>query len=66
VHLGNSSEQLSETETAMAMAENLARLYESRSGDLVAFFAAFVGVVFERDKTVGRDALTAIDRLVSG
>jgi hypothetical protein len=51
-------------EVAAGLAENLLRAYATRNGDILPLFAAFVGVVFQRDAAVGRDALTALDRLV--
>jgi hypothetical protein len=50
---------------ASAFAETILRGYLARGGDIVALFAAFVGVVSHRDEQVGRDALIALDQFVS-
>ncbi len=52
-------------ETAAVFAESLARNYAVRNSDIVPLFAAFVGLIFQRDESVGRDVLIALDRFVS-
>ncbi len=52
-------------ESASAFAENLLRGYSTRNPDIQPLFAAYVGVVFQRDPAVGRDTLIALDRFVS-
>jgi len=61
-----SSDVPPECETAISLAENLAQSYAIRGGSVTELFAAFVGVVVERDRAVGRDCLTALDRWLSG
>ena len=53
-------------ETAAALAESLAKAYAATGKDVAALFAAYVGIVVHLDEQVGRDALTALDRFVSG
>jgi hypothetical protein len=48
--------------SATAFAETLAKEYERRGGNMHTLFAAFAGLVSARDKAVGADCLTALDR----
>lgn len=50
---------------AMAFAESIARGYAASGGDVIALFAAFVGIVVEQNKEVGLAALEATDRYLS-
>lgn len=50
---------------AIALATSLAKQHVERGGSLEDLFSAFVGVVVLRDKSVGLDCLTALDRFVS-
>lgn len=52
-------------ETAAGFAESLIKEHAIQKRDILPLFAAFVGVVFQRDEAVGWDCLTALDRLVS-
>jgi len=47
-------------------AQNLARDYAKRGGDLTALFAAFAALVSARNEKVAADCLIAVDRLLSG
>lgn len=49
----------------MALAGSLTKGYATQGGDVTELFAAFVGLVWEMDRGVGLDCLTALDRLVS-
>jgi hypothetical protein len=51
---------------AAAFAETLAREYVRQGGTAHALFVAFAGLVSARDKTVGADCLTALDRQLYG
>lgn len=53
-------------ELAVGFAEGLIQAHKARGGNVDALFAAFVGVVSERDKAVGLDCLIALDRFISG
>lgn len=48
---------------AAALAENLIACYSAQGGDIAPLFAAFVGLVFERDQGTGKDCLSVLDRL---
>lgn len=61
-----SSEPPANAQMAAGLAENLIRLYVAGGGDVGQLFAAFAGLVVQRDAAVGLDCLTALDRLVSG
>jgi len=50
---------------AIALAESLARAYAESGGNVVDLFAAFVGVVVEKDKKLGIAALNAADAFLS-
>jgi hypothetical protein len=53
-------------EVVVSLAENLIRSYANKGGNVTDLFAAFVGVVAERDDMVGRDCLIALDHWVCG
>jgi hypothetical protein len=53
-------------EVVVSLAENLIRSYANRGGSVTDLFAAFVGVVVERDNAVGYDCLIALDSWVCG
>ena len=53
------------TELAAGFAESLIQSYAAQHNDILPLFAAFVGVVFERDEAVERDCLIALDRWVN-
>lgn len=48
----------------MAFAESIGRKHVANGGETLHLFAAFVGLVFERDEHVGRDCLIAVDRVI--
>ena len=50
---------------AIAMAENLARRYESEGGNPIDLFAAFVGIVVSEDPGIGLRCLKATDQRLS-
>jgi hypothetical protein len=50
----------------VSFAESLAREYVRQGGETLALFSAFAGLVSARDKQVGADCLTALDRLICG
>jgi hypothetical protein len=54
-----------ETSAAMALAANPAQEYARKGDSANDLFSAFVGVVVERDRRVGLDCLTALDRWLS-
>lgn len=51
---------------AAGFAETLAREYVRTGGDPRALFVAYAGLVSARDKAVGADCLTALDRMLFG
>jgi hypothetical protein len=51
---------------AVSFAENLAREYARRGGDVIALFGAYAGLVSARHKAIGTDCLIAVDRMLSG
>lgn len=53
------------SEAAIAFAENLARAYAARGGNVIDLFAAFAGIVVEQNKHVGLTALEVTDRYLS-
>tara|TARA_R110000868_G_scaffold235282_1_gene489198 strand:- start:669 stop:878 length:210 start_codon:yes stop_codon:yes gene_type:complete len=53
-----------EATQAFMFAENLATAYKARGGKLNELLAAFVEVVYARDRRVGHDCLIALDRFV--
>jgi hypothetical protein len=59
------SDRFTSPEFAIAFAETILRGYSARNKDIVPLFAAYIGVIFERNPAVGRDSLIALDRLVS-
>ncbi len=48
------------------MAQNLAKTYETRGGNLSDLLAAFAGALYARDERIGHDCLIALDRFVCG
>tara|TARA_R110002074_G_scaffold377728_1_gene555310 strand:- start:277 stop:489 length:213 start_codon:yes stop_codon:yes gene_type:complete len=52
-------------EAAAALAESLIAGYSAQGRDIAPLFAAFVGLVFERDQGAGKDCLTVLDRICS-
>ena len=44
-----------------ALASSVAREYRANGGDLVDLFAAFAGLVYYRDSTIGCESLTALE-----
>lgn len=57
---------ISDPTIAAGFAENLLRQYTAGHRDAITLFAAFVGLVVQRDPDVGNDVLIALDRFVSG
>lgn len=53
-------------EVAIAFAASLVKSYVSHGGNVTDLFAAFVGLVVERDGSVGNDCIVALDRWISG
>ena len=51
---------------AASFAETLAREYVRQGGSAEALFVAYAGLVSARDRAVGADCLTALDRRVFG
>ena len=52
-------------ETVAGFAESLIKTHAIQKDDILPLFAAFVGVVFQRDELVGRDCLVALDRWIT-
>jgi hypothetical protein len=53
-------------QAATGLAERLLMAYASENRDILPLFAAFVGLVYQRDEAVGNDCLIALDRLICG
>ena len=49
-------------EAAMIFAEMIARAHANRNGDMVDFFATFVGMVVEEDREIGLRCLESADQ----
>ena len=52
-------------EVAMAFAASLVKSYAKHGGNVTDLFAAFVGLVVDRDGSVGNDCIIALDRWIS-
>ena len=49
----------------MALAQSVACRHLANGGDVAELFAAFAGLVWERDRQVGLDCISAVDESIS-